>query len=173
MKTKTILVVVALALLSSVVFAQKQGASDAVKSFYNFHRSRTGVFNSYEVELRKKWFSNNLYKLFLNELKREKEFLKNNPTDKPFFGDGFPFQPYDECSKENKSYPNRYETDTSSIDGNKTIVAVKFYNPKQCDGSLIETFKVELIKSKEKWLIDDWVYADGKRLTDDLKRENY
>ena len=77
-----------LLLLSVNVFAQKQSASAVVGAFYKFHWIRSGIFNAKEVDL---------YKLFQNELKCKKEYLKQNPTDKLFYGDGFPFQPLDEC----------------------------------------------------------------------------
>ena len=76
------------ALLSANIFAQKQSASAALEPFYKFYRARSGIFNAKEVDL---------YKLFQNELKCKKEYLKQNPTDKLFYGDGFPFQPLDEC----------------------------------------------------------------------------
>ena len=152
---------------------RKQSASAVVQSFYKFHRARSGIFNSSEVNLRKKWFSGDLNKLFVNELKREKEFLKANPTDKPHLGDGFPFQPYDECARTGKAIKNPYKIGAAAVNGNKAIVEVKFYNPKACGGELIETYKVELVKSKGIWLINDWLYSDGKTLTEDLKRTDY
>ncbi len=173
MKTKIIFGAVLWLLLSANIFAQKQSASVVVGSFYKFHLARSGVFKSSEVNLYKKWFSADLNKLFQNELKRDKEYLKQNPTDKPYFGDGFPFQPLDECSNSGKSYKNTYKIGTETIRKSIAMVEVKFYNPRQCGSELIETYKVELIQSKGIWLINDWIYADGKRLTEDLKRTEY
>lgn len=61
----------------------------------------------------------------------------------------------------------------ATVQGDKATVEVKFYSPKECGGKLIDTYKVELVKSKGKWLIDDWLYSDAKTLTEDLKRTNY
>lgn len=173
MKSKIIFLSIILVLFSANVFAQKQNASAVVGAFYKFHLARSGIFKSSEVNLYKKWFSVDLNKLFQNELKREKEYLKQNPTDKPHFGDGFPFQPYEECEKSGKSYKNIYKIGTETIRKSIAVVEVKFYNPKVCGGELIETYKVELTNSKGVWLINDWIYSDGKRLTEDLKREEY
>lgn len=160
-------------MLSTNAFAQQQDAATAVQSFYKFHLSRSGVFDAGEVKARQKWFSSDLNKLFQNELRREKEYLKANPTDKPHFGDGFPFQPYDECLKNKKSYKNTYKVGAAKTPGNKATIEVKFYMPKQCGGKLIETYKVELVKSKANWLINDLMYPDGTALTEDLKRTDY
>ena len=173
MKTKIIFLSIILLLLSANIFAQKQSAAAAVGAFYKFYRARSGIFNAREVNLYKKWFSADLNKLFQNELTREKEYLKQNPTDKPFFGDGFPFQPLDECVKSGKSYKNIYQIGTETVRKSIAIVEVKFYNPKPCGGELVETYKIELVNSKGGWLINDWIYADGKRLTEDLKRAEY
>ncbi len=162
-----------LVLLSTSIFAQKQDASAMVQSFYKFHLSRSGIFNTGEVKARKKWFTYDLNKLFQTELQREKEHLKVNPTDKPHFGDGFPFQPFEECERAGKLIKNTYQVGAATVKGEQATVEVKFYKPKECGSDLIDTYKVELVKTKEKWLIDDWLYSDAKTLTEDLKRTNY
>ncbi len=173
MKTKIIVLSIILLLPLTNVFAQKQSVSAQVDSFYKFYRARSDAFNSGDVNLYKKWFSAGLTKLFQNELKREREFLKKNPTDKPHFGDGFPFIPPDECYKMGKFYKHNYRLGSETIRKGIAVVEVKFYNQKVCGGDFIETYKVELIKSKGGWLINDFIYADGKRLSEDLKRAEY
>jgi hypothetical protein len=173
MKIKIIFLSFIVVLLSTNASAQKQDASSVVQSFYKFHLARSGAFDAGEVKARQRWFSGDLNKLFQTELRREKEYLKANPNDKPHFGDGFPFQPYEECSKDGKSYKNTYNVGTAKVEGNKATVEVKFYMPKQCGGDLIDTYKVELLKSKTNWLINDLLYADKTTLTEDLKRADY
>lgn len=174
MKTKTIFLTVILLLLSIGVFAQKDPEpSSVVRKFYRLHLTRSGIFSASEVSWYKKWFSDDLNKLFDNELKREKEFLKQNPTDKPHFGDGFPFQPLDECAPDGKAVQNTYQVGAAAIEGSKARVEVKFYNPKACGGELIDTYKVELLVDKGFWLINDWLYSDGRKLSEDLKRADY
>ncbi len=173
MKTKIIFLSIILVLLSTNIFAQKQEASAVVQSFYKFHLSRSGIFDAGEVKARKKWFTDDLNKLFQTELQREKEYLKANPTDKPHFGDGFPFQSLDECESAGKLIKNTYQVGAATVKGEQATVEVKFYQPKECGSDLIDTYKVELVKNKGKWLIDDWLYSDAKTLTEDLKRTNY
>jgi len=173
MKIKIIFLSIILILLSTSIFAQKQDATVAVQSFYKFHLLRSGVFNASEVKARQKWFTDDLNRLFQNELQREKEFLKANPTDKPHFGDGFPFQPYEECSKNEKLIKNTYTIGAATVKGDNATVEVKFFQPKECGGDLIDTYKVLLMKSKGKWLINDWLYSDAKALTEDLNRSEY
>lgn len=173
MKTKLVFLSVILLLFSAGVFAQKQKASEFVESFYKFHRARSGVFNATEVGAHKRWFSTELNALFQNELRREKEFLKQNPTDKPHFGDGFPFVPYEECSSNGKIVKNVIKTALLKDYKGTSTVEVKFYQPKACGGELIETYKVELMMNKKGWLIDDWIFGDGKRLSEELKRAEY
>ena len=78
--------------LSSSVISQTHTPETDLAAFIKFSRSMRQDFNSRGVESRKQWFSAPLYKLFLNELKRQDEYLKKNPTDMPYFGDGVPFQ---------------------------------------------------------------------------------
>lgn len=173
MKTKIIFLSIILLLLSTGVFAQKQDAATAVQSFYKFHLSHSGIFKASEVKAYRKWFSDDLNKLFQTELQREKAYLKKNPTDKPHFGDGFPFEPLNECDSAGKLIKNTYTVGAAMMKDERATVEVKFYQPKECGGALIDTYKVELVKSKETWLIDDWLYSDAKTLTDDLKRTEY
>src|SRR5688500_2902826 len=98
MKTKIGFLSIILLLLSVNVFAQIQTAAGFVESFYKFHRSRSGIFDEREVNAHRRWLTAKLNNLFQNELRREREYLKQNPTNKPHFGDGFPFLPYEECS---------------------------------------------------------------------------
>ena len=173
MKIKFIVLSLVLAFLSIGVYGQKQDASATVQSFYKFHLSRSGIFNAGEVKAHKKFFTEDLSKLFQIELQREKDYLKANPTNKPHFGDGFPFQSTNECTSAGKSIVNTYQVSAAEVKGERATVAVKFYQPKECGGELIDTYKVELVKTKGKWLIDDWLYSDAKTLTEDLKRANY
>lgn len=172
-KSKILLILILISSFALSVSAQKSGAAETVKSFYVFHNLRSGLFSLHEVNLRRKWFTAELYKLFVNELKREDEFTKKNPTEKPHYGDGFPLQPFSECVDGEKVIINTFEVKEISSDPSKATVEVKFYSPEKCERKLIDTYKVELVKVKNSWLINDWIYSDNKRLTDDLKRKDY
>jgi hypothetical protein len=165
--------------------SDKNEAAETVGDFYKFHRQRGNGFSSSEINLRKKWFTPKLYKLFLFELKREKEYLKQYPTNKPVFGEGLKFEPWEECLSSGKFYRNWYRIGKSSVNNNKAVVTVAFYNPQKCEnGSLISEHTVELIKSKNKWLINDFIFPSrgpGRfaafpltgRLTAILERKDY
>ena len=179
MKKKIVFLLIILLCLSASIFAQKQSAAKFVESFYEFHRARSGVFSAAEVDVRKRWFTAELNLLFQNELQREAEFLRQNPTDKPYFGDGFPFVPLEECTSGGKGIKSVLKIGKTSANGNRTLVEVKFYQPKACEGSFIHAYKIELAKNENGWLINDLIYPDDKtmadqgRLTADLKREKY
>lgn len=175
MKTKIFFLSIILIGLSANAFAQKQSATAFVESFYKFHRARTRAFTAREVGLHRKWFTAELNRLFQNELKREREYLKKNPTDKPHFGDGFPFTPYEECYKNGKEIKNVLKLGAPESIGNKTLIEAKFYYPKACSGGgeLTREHKIELVKSRGVWLISDLIFSDGSRLTEDLKRAEY
>jgi hypothetical protein len=176
MKTKILFLSIVLFLLSANVFAQRQqSATSFVGSFYKFHRARSLAFNAIEVNARKRWFTAELNRLLQNEVRRQKEFTKRNPDEKPHFGDGFPFAPIEECYKNGNEIKNVLKLSAPKSIRNKTVVEAKFYYPRACSagGELAGVEKIELVKSKGGWLISDLIYADGKRLSDDLKRTEY
>ncbi len=158
-------------------FAQSQIVSETVEKFYKFHRTGSGIVSTHELNLRKTWLTAELTQLFRYEIKREDEFTRKYPNDKPYFGDGFPFQPFEECVIDNKIILNRLEIGKVEINTNKAIVEVKFFIPKECEdqveNKLLDTYKIELVKSKTRWLINDWIYSDKMKLSNILKREKY
>ena len=145
--------------LSANVFAQKQDATAMVKAFYLFHLSHENVFNEKAVSLRRRFFTPKLQQLFDAELKRQRIYLKNHPTDKPYF-DGLSFEPIEFC-------PNDYKVGTTQVNGTKATVKVNFvYSKSSCtanDGTAI-TYKILLLKIGGKWLIDNVIYNDGDTL---------
>lgn len=156
--------------------AEKE-TKETVEKFYKLYRTRSGLFSTHELNLLKGWFTPNLTNLFRNEIKREDEFIRKNPSDKPYFGDGFPFKPYEECVVNEKIVPNKLEIGKTEISGNKALIEVMFYVPTECEeqveNKLIDTYKIELIKTKNRWQINDWIYNDGHILTEILKRKDY
>jgi hypothetical protein len=176
-KSKFLPSLVIVLILTNWALAQKQNAAETVQSFYKFHLSRTVLFSLHEVKLRKRWLTNELFQLLLFELKREDEFTRKNPSEKPHFGDGFPFQPFEECVINEKIIRNLFQVKEISSDANKAMVEVSFYVPKECEEQteedLLAIYKIELLKTKNSWLINDWIYSDGSKLSKDLKRTKY
>jgi hypothetical protein len=173
-KTGLLFIVLLMLTASSFTFAQTEAdAKSTVEKFYKFYRTRNGLVSTHELNFLKPWFTTDLTKLFQNEIKREAEFTKKHSDDKPHFGDGFPFNPYEECVTDNKIILNNIETGEIKIDANKAIVEVKFTASKECGGETVDIYKIELLKNKNRWLINDWIYSDETKLTDDLKRKDY
>jgi hypothetical protein len=159
--------------LSSSVISQTHTPETDLAAFIKFSRSMRQDFNSRGVESRKQWFSAPLYKLFLNELKRQDEYLKKNPTDMPYFGDGVPFQPIDEtCKAGKRSYRYSYTVGKGVVSGDSATVPVTFAYPAACKIPPI-VYKFKMVKSKAGWLVDDVDYGDGKTLVADLNRNEY
>src|SRR5262245_25795757 len=90
-KSKMFFGFIGFALLSLTVAAQTNSPVAAVNTFYKYDRLHSQIFNRRNIDARKQWFSPELYALFQYELKREAAYLKKNPSDKPYFGDGLPF----------------------------------------------------------------------------------
>lgn len=158
---KFVLPSIILILLSTGVFAQKQDAAAAVKSFYSFHFSHEDSFNEKEVALRRRFFTAKLQKLFDAELKRQTIYLKKHPTDKPYF-EGLSFQPIEFCPKD-------YRVGAATAKKQTATVKVNFvYGKSSCaanDGTRL-SYKISLAKIGGHWLIDDVIYDDGTTLTE-------
>jgi hypothetical protein len=173
-KSKMFFAFIAFALLSLTATAQTKSPVAAVNAFYKYDRSHSQIFNRRNIDARKQWFSTELYSLFQYELKREAEYLKKNPTDKPYFGDGLPFQPYDEtCKAGGKNLHKTLVVKPSSQEGDRATVTATFAFPKPCQDADNTTYTIGLIKSKGVWVIDDVNYGEDRTLKQDLKRKEY
>jgi hypothetical protein len=162
-----------LAASPSLTLAQSKFPRESVVSFYRFHRQHDSAFSAEEIARRKRWFSDELYRLFQYELGREAEYLKKYPTNKPFFGDGVPFEPNSDCLANGKWLPSSYSVGASKIAAGRATVAVSFYTARKVCGGFIAEYKVELIKKNGLWYISDWIDNERQRLTTTLKRKEY
>ena len=160
---------------ASVAMAQTPGPSETVRAFYMYSNARSSTFNRRHIELRKKWYSPDLYAEFLKELSEEAAHLKANPTDKPFFGDGLDFRPLDEaCVEGERTYRRIQSIGRTEINRSVANVEVKFAYPKACT-SITESisYQVNLKKVGGKWLIADWTYPEGSTLVTDMREHKY
>lgn len=155
-------------------YAQAKDPRTVVVEFYKFDEAHSQTFNRKNIDLRKKWLTPELYGLFLNELKREKEYLKQNPGDKPYFGDGLPFHTWSETCRESR-YTVRKQTRVgrSAISGNRATVGVTFAFPKPCKDPDATVFTIRLVRSSGEWLIDNVIYSEDNDLVKDLSRTEY
>lgn len=174
LKDKPALLLALLIGLSLNLFAQNTSPVAAVRSFYVFDRAHSQTFDRKAIDERRKWLSESLYKLFLNELKREKEYLRKNPTDKPYFGDGLPFQPIDEtCTSGKRVYHKAISIKPDARDGSFATVNAIFAFPPPCTEPDKTVYNIALIKRGKMWLIDNVIYEGARDLVSDLKRKDY
>jgi hypothetical protein len=166
--------ITAIAIFSAAAFAQHATPKAAVDSFYKFDRSHSQTFNRRNVEARKAWLSPELYRLFQNELSRQAAYLKQNPTDKPYFGDGFPFQPPDEVCAAGRKQLRRTLIIKQEFQRTKHAAATAtFAYPRPCADREKLVYTIGLIKVKGSWVIDDVNYGEDTSLKERLKRTEY
>jgi len=176
MKTWFLASIVAALVCASHSFAQTTPRA-ALEAFYKYDRSHSQTFNRKNIEARKRWFSAELYNLFLNELKREATYLKKNPTDKPFFGDGLPFQPLKE--KCEAGFDRGLVIKQDFVRGNRAAATANFAYPKACGGDPSAEWKVPVVytigvvKTRSGWVIDDINYGEDTTLKQRLQRKEY
>jgi hypothetical protein len=156
---------------STVILAQAGTPKATLEGFYRYDRSHSQVFNRPNINARKQWFSAELYSLLINELKRDAEYLKKNPTDKPYFGDGLPFQPLKEKCEAGRDRGLLIKTDSQK--GDRAATTATFAYPKPCKDADPVVYTIGMIKTGGKWLIDDINYGEDTTLKQRLQRKEY
>ena len=153
--------------------AQRSTPKAAVESFYKYDSSHSQIFNKKSIHSRKPGFTDVLHLYLTKELERQAEFVRNNPADKPHFGDGLPFRPLDEtCKIRGRAYRFTPTVGKPSTRGSAATVLVRFAYPKGCTLPATQ-YLVRLHKVKNSWYINDIEYPDGSTLLADLMREQY
>jgi hypothetical protein len=154
-------------------FGQTTGPKAAVIAFYKFDATHSQDFNRANIDARKRWLAADLYRRLINELAREKDYLKKNPGNKPYF-EGLSFQPLDEtCEVGGRRYRRTISYGTVTIKGEVGNVDVYFKYPKGCNLPDI-LYAVNMSKERGRWVIDDIRYiADNTSLVEDLDRKEY
>ena len=176
MKISRLMLSIAIVAALSVCAAAQQNTPKAtIEAFYKFDRANSQAFNRANLDARKAWFSPELYKLFENELKREAEYLKANPSEKPFFGDGMPFQPLDEACKVGTTEVRRGLVVKQEFQRTAhAAVTATFAYPKTCkEGGEPVVYTIGLVKSNGRWVIDDVNYGEDTSLKQRLQRKEY
>ena len=154
-------------------FAQNSTPAESVRSFYEFNRKHDRSFTRTALEARKQWFSEDLYKLLLSELKRETLYLKKNPTDKPYF-EGLPFDPIDEtCAAGSRQLRKQVMIRPDAQDDSVATVRAIFAFPSPCKEPDTTIYTIEVVRAPAGWVIDNVVYEDGSTLVAALKRKDY
>jgi hypothetical protein len=174
LKSQFILVPLLIAMAAICSFAQNNTPVGAARSFYEFDRAHSQTFNRQNIDARKEWLSPELYSLFRNELRRQDAYLKKNPNDKPYFGDGLPFRPYDEtCKAGRRDLHKSLAVKPAFQKGIRAAVTATFAFPKPCKDPDATTYTIGLVRGKTGWLTDDVNFGDERSLETDLRRKEY
>lgn len=141
----------------------RDAALSTARSFYRYHLARNKDFTARNVEHRKRWLTPELYRLLLEELKREAEESKANPDEAPYF-EGDPFTGSQE-------YPDSFRVGNADLEGGLAKVTVTLlWSARTSRGIDKRDIVLEMKRAGGGWLICDIVSNDGTRLLDDLKR---
>ena len=171
MKNKTILLIALTLFVCSFSVIAQNSPRVTVEAFYRYDSSHSQTFNWRNIDERKRWFSTELYNLFLNELKREAANLKKNPTDKPYFGDGLPFQPLREKCEAGKE--RVLQTKQDYIEAKRAVELAGFSYPKPCKDPDPVVYTIGMLKVNGRWVIDDINYGEDTTLKQRLRRKEY
>jgi len=130
------------------------------------------ILNRRNIEIRRKWITRSLYRLYLIELAREEREMKAHPDEKPYFGDGMDFGPLKEfCKVGDNIYPQRFSLGRSRVIGNYTYVRARFFYHPDCDGDEPTYYTFIFRKTGKAWLLDNIDYEkNGGSLRRDLRR---
>ena len=163
------------AFAAAIAVGQVATPDGAVRAFYAYSNARSSTFNRRHVELRKKWYTPELYAAFVKQLEEDQAYLKAHPTDKPFFGDGLDFRPLDEpCNVGDRSYKRIQSISRTQVIRSRGEVDVTFAYPGACTtGGDPIIYTVLLQKVGKQWLIGDWKYPEGSTLLGEMRKDNY
>ncbi len=171
-KEEILFVAIMVALLAIPAYSQRRGPAATVKAFYRFSSARSNIFDRRHIELRKGWYTNELYHLFLDQLKKDEAHLRAHPTDKPYFGDGLDFEPLHElCNAGGKSYPYSRKVGRPVVEKSVAYIDVTFFYPRACKIPA-DVWRVKLQRVGSRWFIADWIWPEGSSLAADMKANN-
>ena len=141
---------------------EASAAARAAESFYRYHFARDRGFVRANIVARRRLLSPELYRLMLNELRREAAFRKAHPDQAPFMT-GDPFTDAQE-------YPDTFAVGRADVRGSRATVPVTFgwrgVEQKQ-------TLQVVLLKHGGRWLVHDVRSEGGAGLLKLLRRPTY
>ncbi|HEY9283400.1 MAG TPA: DUF3828 domain-containing protein [Pyrinomonadaceae bacterium] len=156
--TDTVRITAAVALLAALVLsalsasdaraqaAQSAAASAerAAESFYRYHFARDRGFVRANIVQRRRRLSPELYRLMLNEFRREAAFRKARPDEVPFMT-GDPFTNAQE-------YPDTFAVGRATVRGSRATVPVTFGWRGVAEK---RTLQIDLLNQGGRWLIHD------------------
>ena len=137
-------------------------AARAAETFYRYHFARDRGFTRANIVRRRRFLSSELYRLMLNELRREAAFRKAHPNEVPFMT-GDPFT-------DSQEGPEIFTVGFAEASGNTASVQVSFSWRDVEQGHVLE---VELLRGGGRWLIHDIRRVGSAGLLKLLRRPVY
>lgn len=172
MKKPILILIIAIFVFGiSTTNAQNKTPKAALEAFYKYDRSHSQTFNRNNIVARRQWFSTELFKLLLGELKRDAAYLKKSPTDKPYFGDGLPFQPLQENCEQ--GLKRGLVIKQEFVHGDRAALTATFAYPKPCKDADPVVYTIGMIRGYNNWVIDDVNYGEDTTLKQRLQRKEY
>ncbi|WP_160292060.1 DUF3828 domain-containing protein [Pedobacter lusitanus] len=157
MKTKILLAVAAIVILSGCNNSKSKSAAKTVDAFY---KNYTGPFEAADKTLLSAELTALINKAIVLENESAAELKAANSTDKPAMIEGDIFTSLYE------SYTS-YKVGRVKTDGNQATVRVEFTNNRE--GNIVWTDEVNLVKENEVWKIDNVRYRMKNAPNDNLK----
>jgi hypothetical protein len=133
-------------------------AASVVRAFYVDHFARRQCcFDEAGLKLRRRWFVPSLYNALLREV------LKQTPADEVPYFNGDPFT-------DSQEGPADFSVGHASAGGGRATVSVLLRWADR--GKTVErrTLRIELMRTRGVWKIDDIRYPDGQSLRGQLKQ---
>ncbi|HEY0429416.1 MAG TPA: hypothetical protein VGC76_16670 [Pyrinomonadaceae bacterium] len=175
MKLAGIMIVILLNAVCSLTPAQQaaRAALQQILSYEKTHDNATDtIFNRRNLEIRRKWMTPSLYRLYLIELAREEREAKEHPDEKPYFGDGMDFGPLKElCKVGDRIYSQKFSFSRGRFIGNYAYLRARFFYHPECDGNEPTYYAFIFRKLGKAWLLDNIDYGrNGGTLRRSLRR---
>jgi hypothetical protein len=148
-------------LIPVAALAQSSSPAATVTAFYNYDRTHSQVLTRGNINARIRWLTADFVRELREEEVREAAESKLHPDEKPWFGDGFRFQPDEEFVKEHGVRCRlRMSIAGQKIKTLTARVTARFAYTAPCEAHA-ELWKLHHVKVQGRWLINDIIYPDG------------
>jgi hypothetical protein len=163
----TVCLVFASCSIPQVEDAKCTASRETVRSFYAQHFSEGDKigFTRDNITREEKFFTPEFYKLLLNEISRQEDFLKANPNETPFLtGDPFSDSP---------EYAVGFKVGECKVSGENNVTHNVRLFWKIADKPTVGDIKIDAEKRGDQWLIGDFTGDKDGSLAKILGREKY
>ncbi len=172
MKIKIFISFLFVAVFTAVALGQSSTPAGTVRSVLVYEKSTNDTgFSKRRLKVYKKWVTPELYKLLEADLVREKRYIQEHPTNKPYWGDGFFFGTWwDNCKANGRDYTSQFSVRKAIISGDSAVVPAHFFYNKACHIDALNVNRFKLVRRPSGWLINDIDYGSNSTLRKDLRK---